>query len=87
MKHENCIKDALYYATTDCNDNADHARGVLVGLVNGMMASGLNYQTAIKTIVRCVLESHNLSGFQEKLLPDCWRQDYYIHMDREISNA
>lgn len=72
IKKMNTFRDGLYYLTRDCNDDATHARGVLVGLLNGLVSMGMSYEEAIHVIV-----GHANQDLRLELFPDAWANDAY----------
>jgi hypothetical protein len=64
------IADAVYYAMPDSGASEDKARGVIIGVVSGLMACGLTYAESVGMV------GHALKpGFRQGALPAAWAYD------------
>lgn len=75
---KNIVNDALYNCSTDCAKNDDQAmygRGVLVGLVSGLMARNNIFDDAIKNLSIC-FSSTSPFFINKRCIPDCWLETF-----------
>jgi hypothetical protein len=68
----NLVKDALYYLTEDCNENTILARGVMTGLVTGLMAA--MHRSFEDTIA--YLKSQARPDVRLECIPESWREEW-----------
>lgn len=69
--HTNLIKDALYNTSKELVKNridVHYCRGIIVGLVTGLMSKGMQFDTAIKLIKSCLPNNYDPDCF-----PHSWR--------------
>jgi hypothetical protein len=64
------LRDALYYTRADSGASAVEAKGVIIGLVSGMMAQGLVYNQCILIIAK-----NMPMYYRQAALPDAWAHD------------
>ncbi len=64
------ISDAVYLTSRHSGAHPEYMRGVLIGLVSGLMAFNYDYDDAIKVVVQYLPKDFDPSG-----LPTAWRAD------------
>lgn len=64
------IADAVYYAHPTSGASADNAKGVIIGMVSGLMACGLTYADAIGLVSKSL--PHD---YRDESLPAAWAHD------------
>jgi len=65
------IKDALYNASNReirSAEDVKYARGIVVGVVAGLMSKGMQFTDALKVIKECLPSDYNQNSF-----PMSWR--------------
>ena len=90
IEHKECVMDALYNATYDNTTDIkmapdqrkiDYGKGVIVGLVSGLMANGMKFDTAIQTLRRCRDNSYwyrnKQTDINEACIPESWWDEWY----------
>lgn len=53
-------------------ENIQYGRGLMVGLVGGLIAAGFDFKTALH---RCYIHADK-EKFNEDCLPECWLEDW-----------
>ena len=67
------VKDAVYYLHERSGASDEKARGVIIGLVSGLMASGRSFEEALKIVGQAISESKEKDSFRINLMfPDSW---------------
>jgi hypothetical protein len=61
----NLLRDALYNLSPKSGANQDYCRGLVVGLVSGLMSEGRSYSTAAEMVSRCLP-----ADYREDCLPE-----------------
>jgi len=68
------LKDALYNVCANSGASIDYGKGVVVGAVSAIMASGSNFKDAIaKIAIAWPNERHNA---RLDCIPEPWRNDF-----------
>lgn len=71
------LKDALYNTHWHSGSSVDYGKGVVVGMVAGMMAMGVSFGQACSYVVRALPV-----GYREECIPLGWEQGLTL-LDRE----
>lgn len=66
------VKDAVYYLHRQSGASDDKARGVIVGLMAGLMAHGGTFEESMAIIAKAINDSEEKSDFRMELFPECW---------------
>ena len=69
IKNPNMVADAMYYASVEWTADDEHSRGVVVGLVSGIMACGYSFDQAVDACV----EGIKGRPVRKVCIPDSWR--------------
>jgi hypothetical protein len=69
LKHAMMITDALGNLSPDSGASKDYNKGLVVGLVAGLMATGLDFTAALKYVTGHQPQGIDLRAF----LPENWR--------------
>jgi len=65
------VRDQLYYLSADYSTcPLERRRGVITGLVSGLMAGGMSFQQAIE-----VVAAHMPIDYVRESIPEAWRTD------------
>ena len=65
------VRDQLYYLSADYSTcPLEKRRGVITGLVSGLMAGGMSFQRAIE-----VVAAHMPIDYVRESIPEAWRDD------------
>jgi len=65
------VRDQLYYLSADYSTcPLERRRGVITGLVSGLMAGGMSFQQAIE-----VVAAHMPIDYVRESIPEAWRDD------------
>jgi len=83
MRNDCMIMDSLYNATIACTDGdavkQTYGRGVLVGLVSGLMSNGWSFGAVIKHLADCHTRAFwyaNEREIDKACVPVSWRTDW-----------
>jgi len=77
--NEGTLKDALYYLHKQSGVNDDVVRGVIRGLVCGMMGFGYTFEETMRYIRSYVNSHFERKHFRDmhEILPECWHDEYF----------
>jgi hypothetical protein len=71
-KHGVVLIDCLHNLTQSSGASNEYCKGLLVGLVSGLMADGDSFDYAIRTVAEHMPKSHRALA---DCTPECWVND------------
>lgn len=76
--NDNLIRDALYNLHPRSGASEQYGRGIVVGIVTTIMADGVEFDTALKSVCRMCPKAARIACFPEE-----WR----AQAQRNLSNS
>lgn len=69
MKDPLRLKDAMYNFAPDSGASEDYCNGLIVGLVAGMMATGMTWRAALS---QCAIAAPKTTRISAQSMPETW---------------
>lgn len=67
------VRDAINNLDDHSGANDDYRKGIIVGVVSAMLATGMTFRTAMRQLVECTRPEHYAALL--RCAPECWRED------------
>jgi hypothetical protein len=79
--NQRIMKDALHNLRHDSGASDEYCRGLVVGLLTGLVARGVTYNDAEWEVMNCLPESNRVTYYHR--LPEIIRKSFVDMMDKK----